>query len=85
MNVWDLYFASLVGMRLHPGFLREGAQAPSLEELAELANQMMEIRSCQQYGAQLEQQQLEQLEARIRDARAHAQQKKIIRTDINGK
>jgi len=44
MTVWDFYFASLVAWRLHPGYLREGAQAPSLEEIADMVDSMCEVR-----------------------------------------
>ena len=46
MYVWDLYFAQVVGMNLHPGNLRPNATPMTLEECAELADKMMEVRLC---------------------------------------
>ncbi len=45
MNTWDIYFATLVGMALHPGYTREGTKKPTLDELANLTDEMMNIRS----------------------------------------
>jgi hypothetical protein len=44
MEIWDLYFAQVVGMNLHPGTSREGAKHLSLEECADLVDEMMRIR-----------------------------------------
>lgn len=44
MEPWDLYFASLCGWMLHPGYCREGVEAPTVEECAELASKMVEER-----------------------------------------
>ena len=45
MDAWDLYFASLVGWLLHPGYLRPGTSRPDLNELADLADEMVDIRN----------------------------------------
>lgn len=45
MNPWDVYFASLAGWLLHPGYLRDGAIPPTLEEIAFLADQMLQVRN----------------------------------------
>jgi hypothetical protein len=44
MEVWDLYFCQVVGMNLHPGTSREGAKHLSLEECADLVDEMLRIR-----------------------------------------
>ena len=41
MTVWDVYFAGLVSMTIHPGFNREGTEKPTLEECADMADKMM--------------------------------------------
>lgn len=45
MEIWDFYFATLASWVLHPGYQREGAQVPSLEYVADLADLMMEVRN----------------------------------------
>ena len=45
MTVWDLYFAGLVAMTLHPGFNREGTVKPTIEDCAETADQMITERN----------------------------------------
>ena len=42
MTTWELYFATIVGMSMHPGYEREGTERPSLEECADKADEMME-------------------------------------------
>lgn len=44
MEVFDLYFASVVAMTIHPGFNKPDTHKPTLNELAELAAQMIEVR-----------------------------------------
>jgi len=44
MDRLDLYFATLAGWMLHPGYLKEGAKAPSLREIFKLAEDMVIIR-----------------------------------------
>lgn len=44
MTTWDLYFATLVGMAEHPGYLREGTHKPTLEECAIKADEMMKYK-----------------------------------------
>lgn len=44
MEVWDLYFASVVTMSLHPGYEREGANRLTLRECADLADRMVRLR-----------------------------------------
>lgn len=50
MDPWDVYFATLVGMILHPGYQREGTQKLTIEDCAKLADQMYALREkkCQQ-------------------------------------
>ena len=45
MNHWDVYFASLCGWMLHPGYSKPGTPRPTLEQIAEMADQMEEIRN----------------------------------------
>jgi len=42
---WDIYFASLAGWLLHPGYLRPDAQPPTLEEIADICDQMEQLRN----------------------------------------
>lgn len=46
MDVWDIYFSGLVGWSLHPGYLRDGARSMTLDECADLADKMCEVRKC---------------------------------------
>jgi hypothetical protein len=45
MEVWDLYFSALCSWVLHPGYLREGAVRPSIEQCAEIADAMLKVRN----------------------------------------
>jgi hypothetical protein len=45
-NVFDMYFATLVGMSEHPGYNRENAKRPTIYECAEKAKKMLEVRKC---------------------------------------
>ncbi len=50
MEIWDIYYASLVAMTLHPGYNRPDTRKPTLEHCAKIADQMVEIaekRKCQ--------------------------------------
>ncbi len=42
--VWDDFFCTLVGWTTHPGYYRENATKPTLEECADMATKMMEVR-----------------------------------------
>ena len=44
MGVFDIYFASLVSMAMHPGYNRENVTQPTLEDCAEKAQEMIAIR-----------------------------------------
>lgn len=44
LGVFDMYFASLVSMADHPGYSRDNVEQPTLEDCAEKAQQMIEIR-----------------------------------------
>jgi len=41
MTVWEIYYASLVAMTLHPGYGREGTIKPTLEDCAKIADKML--------------------------------------------
>jgi hypothetical protein len=43
MTTWQLYFASLVAMTLHPGYTKEGTERPSLESIAAMVDKMIEV------------------------------------------
>lgn len=43
-QAWDMYFASLASMNLHPGMKRDGAEPRTWEECAQIADQMVRAR-----------------------------------------
>lgn len=43
MTKFDLYFSTIVGWQLHPGYLRDNANPMPIEECAEWALKMVEI------------------------------------------
>ena len=43
MDKFDLYFATLAGWALHPGYLREGTIPPTLDSIVYMAEQMVDI------------------------------------------
>lgn len=43
-RVWDDFFCTIVGWTQHPGYYRENATKPNLEECADIADEMMSIR-----------------------------------------
>ncbi len=45
MDEWDLYFSCLAGWILHPGYNRQDTSRPTLEEVADLADQMVELKN----------------------------------------
>jgi hypothetical protein len=44
LGVFDIYFATLVGMAMHPGYSRDNVTQPTLEDCAEKAQAMIAIR-----------------------------------------
>jgi len=44
MEVFDVYFATIVGMAIHPGYSRENVKQLTLKECAEVAAEMIQIR-----------------------------------------
>jgi len=43
--VWDDFFGTLVGWTYHPGYYRENATKPTLEECAQRVDEMMVVRN----------------------------------------
>lgn len=43
--VWDMYFSALAGWSMHPGYYRENATKPSLNDCADKADEMMIVRT----------------------------------------
>jgi len=44
-EVWDDFFCTLVGWTMHPGYYRENATKPTIEECADMADEMMRVRN----------------------------------------
>ncbi len=44
LGVFDIYFATLVGMAIHPGYSRDNVTQPSLEDCAKTAMDMIKVR-----------------------------------------
>lgn len=44
MDIWDLYFASIAAMSLHPGYNRENVRPLTLNECADITDEMVRIR-----------------------------------------
>jgi hypothetical protein len=44
MEVFDMYFATIVSMAIHPGYARDNVKQMTLEDCAEKAAEMIEIR-----------------------------------------
>ncbi len=44
MSVWDVYFCSIVGITMHPGYNKPETHKPSIEECAAIADQMLKER-----------------------------------------
>lgn len=45
IGVFDMYFATLVGISAHPGYSRDNVVQPTIEQCAETAAKMIEIRN----------------------------------------
>ena len=43
-KAWDMYFSSLAGWSMHPGYYRENATKPTLQECAHIADEMVFVR-----------------------------------------
>lgn len=44
-DAWDLYFTGLVGWTYHPGYLKDENKRPTLDELADIADEMLKVRN----------------------------------------
>jgi len=44
LEIWDLYFAGLVAMSLHPGFSRPDTEEITIQDCADIADEMMKER-----------------------------------------
>ena len=44
LKVWDSYFAEISGWTYHPGYFRDNAKMPTLEDCANVADKMIIIR-----------------------------------------
>lgn len=44
MDTLDIYFASLVAMTLHPGYLKEGAVKPSLDDCLKISVEALKLK-----------------------------------------
>ena len=44
-DVWDLYFVTIVGWTFHPGYQKPGSTQWTIEDCADMADQMMNERS----------------------------------------
>jgi hypothetical protein len=42
--VWDGYFGTAMGWSMHPGYYRDNATKPTLNDCADIATKMLEIR-----------------------------------------
>lgn len=49
-TAWDMYFGAVVSLQYHPANPPE--QRMSLEELAKVADAMLEVRRCRLFGPQ---------------------------------
>lgn len=45
LGVFDIYFATLAGIAIHPGYSRDNVTQPTLEECAKMAQDMIEVRN----------------------------------------
>lgn len=44
-TIWDDFFCTLVGWTTHPGYNRENATPLTIEQCADMADEMMRIRN----------------------------------------
>lgn len=40
-ELWDQFFCEITGWTIHPGFNRENAKQPTIEECADMADKMI--------------------------------------------
>ncbi len=45
MEIEDFYFMTLVSWRYHPGYQRDGITAPTLDQIANMVDEIIEVRN----------------------------------------
>ncbi len=51
-EAWDIYFTGIVGWSLHPGYLKNPREKPSLHECIKIADEMVRLRELRWPGSE---------------------------------